>query len=76
MSNSHPSFQPNTYICLNCKTKMQSSYSGEFVPCKCGLSFVDQTHFYDRVGGQAVLYKDKDEHPINDTTISTNSSRN
>lgn len=44
-------FNPEKAQCGICESVMVSSYPGEFVRCKCGASFVDQTHYYGRYGG-------------------------
>lgn len=48
------SFVPFEYECQECKDTIHSSYSGEFVTCSCGKSFVDQTEYYTRLGGDVV----------------------
>lgn len=37
--------------CTHCCDIIHSSYSGEFVMCKCGKVGVDQTHHYTRLIG-------------------------
>jgi len=44
-------FTPHEYECQECKGKMHSTYSGEYVRCNCGKSFVDETEYYARLGG-------------------------
>jgi hypothetical protein len=58
MNTSQKSFNPIPYVCKDCHTKLQSTYSGEFVTCACGNSFVDQTTHYMRIGGNAIPMKE------------------
>jgi hypothetical protein len=44
-------FNPEKSQCGICESVIVSSYPGEFVRCKCGASFVDQTYHYGRYGG-------------------------
>ena len=37
--------------CTHCDDMIHSSYSGEYVSCKCGKIGVDQTEYYTRVMG-------------------------
>ena len=37
--------------CTNCDVIIHSSYSGEYVSCKCGKIGVDQTGYYTRIIG-------------------------
>ena len=37
--------------CTHCDGMIHSSYSGEYVSCKCGKIGVDQTEYYTRVIG-------------------------
>ena len=37
--------------CTHCDDIIHSSYSGEYVSCKCGKIAVDQTEYYTRVIG-------------------------
>lgn len=37
--------------CTHCSARIHSSYSGEYVSCKCGVIGVDQTEFYTRIIG-------------------------
>ena len=37
--------------CTHCNVIIHSSYSGEYVSCKCGVIGVDQTEFYTRIIG-------------------------
>ena len=37
--------------CTHCNDIIHSSYSGEYVSCKCGKIGVDQTEFYTRMIG-------------------------
>lgn len=60
---------PLVMMCKLCKDKLQSQYPGQFVECKCGASFVDQTPYYSRHGGEVVAYqqdKSSDKHGNND----------
>ena len=54
-------FDPPTMICLLCKDELRSSYPGEFVMCSCKKSFVDQTLYYSRFGGQLVPKKSTED---------------
>lgn len=47
-------FKPGQYkhSCKLCGDIIWSKYAGEFVTCKCGKSFVDQTAYYTRGGGE------------------------
>ncbi len=47
-------FTGDKCICTDCNDIIQSKYSGEFVACSCGESFVDQTEYYTRMGGHCV----------------------
>lgn len=41
-----------TYLqCTHCDDIIHSSYSGEYVSCKCGKIGVDQTEFYTKMVG-------------------------
>ena len=41
-----------TYLqCTHCDDTIHSSYSGEYVSCKCGKIAVDQTEYYTRMIG-------------------------
>jgi len=53
-------FESSPYQCPECLDIIQSKFPGEFVACKCGMSFVDETRHYVRVGGPAKPYN-KDE---------------
>jgi hypothetical protein len=44
-------FNPEKSQCGICESVIVSSYPGQFVRCKCGASFVDQTYHYSRYGG-------------------------
>lgn len=46
-----PKFKPHEYECQECKNKIHSRFSGEFVRCPCGKSYVDETEYYTRLGG-------------------------
>ncbi len=49
-------FVGTAYKCEVCGYKLQSKRSGHFIMCDCGeQSFVDQTEYYTRCGGRAVL---------------------
>jgi len=37
--------------CTHCDDTINSSYSGEYVSCKCGKIGVDQTEYYNRIIG-------------------------
>ena len=37
--------------CTHCGDTIHSSYSGEYVSCKCGAIAVDQTEYYARMIG-------------------------
>ena len=37
--------------CTHCDDMIHSSYSGEYVSCKCGAIGVDQTEYYTRIIG-------------------------
>lgn len=37
--------------CTHCSARIHSSYSGEYVSCKCGKIGVDQTEYYTRIIG-------------------------
>jgi hypothetical protein len=37
--------------CTHCDDTIHSSYSGEYVPCRCGKIGVDQTEYYTRIIG-------------------------
>ena len=37
--------------CTHCDDMIHSSYSGEYVSCKCGKIGVDQTEYYTRIIG-------------------------
>jgi len=45
-------FTPSKYLAKCCGDIIQSKYSGQFVSCKCGKCFVDQTEYYTRGGGE------------------------
>lgn len=51
-------FDPSKCQCKICESVIMSKYPGEFVRCKCGASFVDQTHHYGRYGGSVQLLSD------------------
>lgn len=37
--------------CLKCEDEIYSRYSGEFVACSCKTVFIDETPYYQRIGG-------------------------
>jgi len=43
--------------CTHCDDTIHSSYSGEYVSCKCGVIGVDQTEYYTRMIGNEVDYE-------------------
>jgi len=47
-----------SYQCLKCEDIIKSSYSGEYVTCKCGRISVDQTRYYTRFIGKPSLFKE------------------
>jgi hypothetical protein len=63
-------WNPDIYLCPTCKTEVYSTYSGHFQTCACYKNnpdnlggFVDQTHWYTRIGGHLIptgkkLYND------------------
>ena len=55
---SQAKFKPIQYKCPDCGDVFASSHSGEWVACKCGKCFVDQTEYYIRVGGNAQPLED------------------
>jgi hypothetical protein len=44
-------FNPPKYLAKCCNTIIFSTRPGEFVQCKCGECYVDQTPYYTRGGG-------------------------
>jgi hypothetical protein len=42
--------------CTHCNVIIHSSYSGEYVSCKCGKIGIDQTEFYTRMIGNKEDY--------------------
>ncbi len=48
-------FEGHKFICVYCESIVQSKYPGQFIRCKCGKSFVDETHYYCRSGGEITL---------------------
>lgn len=48
-------FDPPTGECLKCGDKVQSSYEGEFVWCRCGSAAIDSTRYYTRGIGELRL---------------------
>lgn len=55
-------FSPLKYQCPACEDIIFSTFSGEFVMCKCKQCFVDQTEGYLRTGGAPVLVTDKGQY--------------
>lgn len=50
---SREKFVPKTYMkCKKCNDVIHSSYSGEFVSCKCQAVSVDETFWYCRLIGE------------------------
>jgi len=49
-------FKPHEYQCPNCKDKIHSNYSGEYVSCQCGKCAVDETAHYIRMIGEQSIY--------------------
>ncbi len=54
-------FKTVKYIALCCRDNIHSSYEGEFVRCKCGNGFVDQTSHYTRIGGLYIIPEEEFE---------------
>jgi hypothetical protein len=54
-------FTPTKYVATCCGSIIFSEYSGQFKPCKCGKSFVDQTEYYVRIAGKVEEYKENSE---------------
>lgn len=52
----------NSAKCLECGDEIESKYTHDFVPCKCGNIFVDGGHSYIRRGVQ-------DESKFLDTSV-------
>ena len=47
-----PPLKNATYLqCTHCDDIIHSSYSGEYVSCKCAKIGIDQTEFYTRIIG-------------------------
>ena len=44
-------FKGTEYTCSNCRDIISSKFPGDFVSCKCGQSYVDETFEYVRLGG-------------------------
>lgn len=44
-------FKSSRYFCSCCGDIIKSSFNGEFVRCRCGKSFVDETYVQIRTGG-------------------------
>lgn len=49
-------FVPGIYECGDCKDIIWSRYSGQYVGCKCGKSFIDDVGRYSRFGGACQAY--------------------
>lgn len=47
-------FKPDLYKCPDCLTEIYSRWPGDFVSCKCGACYVDQTNEYIRLGGVGI----------------------
>lgn len=45
-------FEGHKFVCVHCESIMQSQYEGHFCECKCGKSFIDETKYYCRSGGE------------------------
>ena len=48
-------WEPLTFICRDCGTKIKSEYPGHFSVCGCPKEdyiFIDQTEYYIRLGGK------------------------
>lgn len=54
-------FKPSKWKCKSCLSVMHSKWSGQFVSCECGKSFVDITEYYMRGGGEIEKVVDKTE---------------
>ena len=51
--------------CRKCGDTIHSSYSGEYVICRCGAIAVDQTPHYQRFNGEPkdfIMPKEKEDH--------------
>jgi len=43
--------------CRKCDDVIWSKFAGQFVMCKCGSIYVDQTPHYSRYGGDPTLFE-------------------
>lgn len=55
-------FNPAKMQCVKCKDIIWSKHPGEWVQCKCGKSYVDQTRYYMRVGGEMICVEEGTEN--------------
>lgn len=53
-------FNPKKYVAKCCGDVLQSRYEGEWVACKCGKAFIDETAYYCRGGGEVELMEEKE----------------
>ena len=67
----HSLKNPTHLQCTHCDDTIHSSYSGEYVSCKCGKIGIDQTEFYIRMIGNEgdYLVVNKTEGNDNDKTL-------
>ena len=56
-----PEWKPYIYRCISCGDLIFSKYPGHFASCSCNKSYVDQTHFYTRAGGEAEPVEEEQE---------------
>lgn len=54
--------EPTQVQCTKCNDIINSTFEGEYVQCRCGECFVDETSYYIRVGGAAKYLKELPEH--------------
>ncbi len=54
--------KPTKVQCPHCKDIVFSSYSGEFVSCSCGLTYIDETEFYLRTTADAIRVEEKENY--------------
>ncbi len=59
-------FKPAKMMCGACHEVLQSKFEGQFMVCKCGKSYVDQTRHYERYGGEVTTYKEDAEDAVFD----------
>lgn len=52
-------FKQSKWSCDYCNYVMHSTYSGQFIQCKCGKSFIDITECYMRKGGSVTEVKEE-----------------